>query len=407
MKTGFAKLALLVLFPFAFSNLSCQEDTKHNNYANKSIAYNKTNENQFANVSDKISNSRRNAITEAVRICSPAIVGINVTEIKQVVMRDAFTDLFNSNPMFQRFFGGMRRPQVRNYEVKELGSGYIVSPDGYILTNHHVAGNASKIVVTMNDGNQFDAKIIGSDAVSDVALIKIEGEDLPYLKFANSDILAIGEWAIAFGNPFGLFDINSKPTITVGVVSNTGVNLFHNEGNTFRVYRNMIQTDAAISSGNSGGPLVNADGEVIGMNTIIYSTAQNNSGSGSIGIGFSIPINRVKKIMEVLKSGRELNRNSYTGMDVREIDENIANYLKIKKQRGVVVFSLNRNSPADKAGIEPGDIITEVDGLKVNRGDDYLIGVNDAVVGQKIEIKVMRDEKEISKFLTLEEAPRR
>lgn len=225
-----------------------------------------------------IANSRRNAITRAVSQCSPSIVGINVVEVREYQVRDPFADFFN-DPFFGQYFGQRAQPQTYRQEVAGLGSGFLVSSDGYILTNDHVAGHASKIVVTLTSGEKYNAKLIGTDRTSDVALLKIEDESakgisFPALRFANSDDIVIGEWAIAFGNPFGLFDVNAKPTITVGVVSNSGVNMLQ-EG---RVYRGMIQTDAAISSGNSGGPLVNSLGEAIAMNTIIYSTAQNGSG---------------------------------------------------------------------------------------------------------------------------------
>lgn len=202
---------------------------------------------KLTETNSKIANSRRNAITDAIQKCSPAIVGINVTEVVQVQYRRSFQeDLFN------HFFGRRPAPRTKKYEVKGLGSGFIISPDGYILTNHHVAGNASKVVITMTDGSEHHAKIIGSDMISDVALLKIEGDNFPYLEIDSSEDLMIGEWVIAFGNPFGLFDINSKPTVTVGVVSNQGVSFLHEGRNDTRVYKDMIQTDAAISSGNSG-----------------------------------------------------------------------------------------------------------------------------------------------------------
>ncbi|MFW5662159.1 MAG: trypsin-like peptidase domain-containing protein, partial [Bacteroidota bacterium] len=274
-----------------------------------------------------IAESRRNAITEAVENCSPAIVGINITEIKEVQYRDRFHD----HPMFRFFFGDRGRTYSRKYKVEGLGSGFLISADGYILTNHHVAGNASEIIVTLTNGEKYEAEIIGSDMVSDVALLKIDGKGLPYLKLGDSDDTIIGEWVIALGNPFGLFDINAKPTITVGVVSNTNVHMLQEDRPYNRVYKDMLQTDAAISSGNSGGPLVNSLGEVIGMNTIIFSTAQSRSGAGSIGIGFSIPINRVKKIVDILTEKGEIDRNFYTGMEIRELDDELARYLGTDK----------------------------------------------------------------------------
>lgn len=334
---------------------------------------------------EDISSSRQSAITRTVEQSCPAIVGINVTETHKVEYRHPFYN----DPFFQRFFGHRSKPRYREYQVKGLGSGFIISPDGYILTNHHVAGNASKIVITMTNGERYDAKIIGSDYVSDVALLKIDAEGLPYLKLGNSDNLIVGEWVIAFGNPFGLFDINAKPTVTVGVVSNSGID-FTQEN---RVYRNMIQTDAAISSGNSGGPLINALGEVIGMNTVIFSTAQSRDGAGSIGIGFSIPINRVKKVIDLLKRDKIINRDFFLGIEVGTINERIARYFGLDDTDGVVIVNMYRNSIAEKAGLEPGDIIVEINNNKVENEDDYKIITNDAYVGQTLKFKILRDNK--------------
>ncbi len=346
----------------------------------------------------QIANSRSNALTDAIKKCSPAIVGINVTEVVQVQYRRSFQE-----DIFSYFFGRRATPRTKKYEVKGLGSGFIISKDGYILTNHHVAGNASKIVVTMTDGSEHQAKIIGSDMISDVALLKIEGDNFPYLEMGNSDDLMIGEWAIAFGNPFGLFDINSKPTVTVGVISNQGVSFLHEGRNDTRVYKDMIQTDAAISSGNSGGPLVNALGQVIGMNTMIYSTAQDQKGAGSIGIGFSIPINRVAKIVEQFKSGVEIRRNFYTGMDVKRVDEMLAKHLGIATNDGVIVYSIKRGSPALKAGFEPGDVIQTINDRPVLREEDYFIEIADSQVGDILKFTILRDDKPMQISLEIEE----
>jgi serine protease Do len=345
--------------------------------------------------SDDVSRSRRNAITNAIEICSPAIVGINVTEVVQV---DPFFSNFQNDPFFSQFFGMRDRSAfTRQYEVRELGSGYIISDDGYILTNHHVAGNAQKIIVTTMGGKKYDAEIIGSDRVSDVALLKIDAKHLPYLKLGNSDDAIIGEWAIAFGNPFGLFDLNAKPTVTVGVVSNVGVSFFQDN----RVYKNMIQTDAAISSGNSGGPLINSAGEVMGMNTVIFSTAQNNQGAGSIGIGFAIPINRVKDIVKLLKEDKQVDRNFSFGIDVRNIDKRVSQYFKLSRTEGVVAISIERGSSAEDAGIEPGDIILKINDKEILTIEDLQMVVNDCITGDKLKFVVLRDDKETDIKLTL------
>ena len=282
-------------------------------------------------------------------------------------------------------------------EVRSLGSGFLISSDGYIVTNDHVAGNASKVVVTLTNGEKYNAEIIGSDPVSDVALLKIKGKNLPFLTFANSDEVIVGEWSIAFGNPFGLFDINARPTVTVGVVSNVGVS-FSQEN---RIYKNMIQTDAAISSGNSGGPLLNASGEVIGVNTVIYSTSQSSQGAGSIGIGFAVPINRVKNIAEQLKEHGKIDRDFNPGLIVQQIDDNIAKYFKLDKTDGVVVIEVKSGSSAEKSGIEPGDIILKVDNTLIHKDDDLVIAINDGVVGQTLKIEILRSGETLTKKMYL------
>jgi len=414
-------LSLFIIIFFSIFSLACSDvidksnknernsDNKEirENYALNSSDANPKNAELLTQRNDEISNSRHNALTRAIAKATPAIVGINVTEVRQVVYRNPF-DVYDSHPLFRRFFGDQIRPRVREYEVKGLGSGFIITPDGYILTNHHVAGNASKVIVTMTDGVQYDAQIIGSDAVSDVALLKIDGNNLPYLKMSDSDDLIIGEWAIALGNPFGLFDKNSRPTVTVGVVSNIGINMYHQEQGDYRIYKNMIQTDAAISSGNSGGPLINANGEVIGMNTIIFSTANSRQGAGSIGIGFSIPINRVRNIFNMLLNEKKLDRNFYTGIEPRDLNDEISSYLNLEKRlRGVVVFGITRRSSADEAGIEPGDIIIEIDGNKIYSTEDFYVNVLDGTTGQKLKLTLQRDGKLINKVLELKPKPGR
>lgn len=353
-----------------------------------------------------IAASRKNAITRAVARCSPAIVGINVTETRQQYYTDPFSDFFG-DPFFRNFFGDRPRTYRQNYEVRSLGSGFLISEDGYILTNDHVAGNASKIVVTMTDGTKYDAKIVGTDPVTDVALLKIDGKKFPFVKLSSSDDVEVGEWAIAFGNPFGLFDNNAKPTVTVGVVSNVGVSFTQPIGNgSRRVYRNMIQTDAAISSGNSGGPLINGLGEVIGVNTVIYSTSQSTNGAGSIGIGFAIPINRVKTIVDRLREHGSIRRDFWTGMTVTPVNEEIAKYYRLDATDGVLVTEVASKGPADEAGIEPGDVIIAIDGRPTLREDDINIAILDGEVNQKITVEVRRGGKTSTVTMTLKARPR-
>ncbi len=338
---------------------------------------------------DEITSSRKNIITETVKSVSPAIVGINVIEIREY--KDPFFSFFD-DPFFQRFFGNRG---TYNQEVKGLGSGYIISSDGYIVTNDHVAGNASKITVTLTDGRSFDAKIIGSDNASDICLLKIDGDDLPYVTLGNSDDIIIGEWVIALGNPFGLFELNDKPTVTVGVVSATGMNL---DAINERYYLNMIQTDASINGGNSGGPLVNSLGEVIGMNTLIFTSGNN---SGSIGLGFAIPVNKVKRIIEELKEKGKIDRNFEIGMRIQSIDEGIAKYYHLTSSKGVIVTKIYPDTPADQGGIEVGDIILDVEGFKINNENSMFSVFHEFRTGQTITLKIIREEKEITKQMKL------
>lgn len=357
---------------------------------------------------DALSASRRNAITKAVEKCSPAVVGINVTEVRTQVYRDPWSGFFDDDPIFRRFFGDGGRTYKRQYEVRGLGSGFLISNDGYIITNDHVAGNASKVVVTMTNGEKYDAAVVGSDPVSDVALLKIEGKNFPYLRLSNSDNVIVGEWSIAFGNPFGLFDINAKPTVTVGVISNTGVDFTQPDMNGLeRVYRGMLQTDAAISSGNSGGPLVNADGDVVGVNTVIYSTAQSQRGAGSIGIGFAIPINRVKRIVDRLQKDGKIDRDFWTGMEVQEVDEQMARQYGLNVKEGVMISQIVRDSPAESAGLEPGDVILSIEGRKVLRAEDVKVSILDAETSGKLKLVIRRGTEEKTVNMKLSPRPRR
>lgn len=340
--------------------------------------------------SESLASDRENIITKTVATVSPAVVGINVTEVRQV--NNPFFNPFFNDPFFQQFFGD----QSYSQEVKGLGSGFMISKDGYILTNDHVAGNAKKITVTLTDGRHYEAKVVGTDKVSDVCLLKIDENKLPFLKLGNSNDIIIGEWSIALGNPFGLFDVNDQPTVTVGVISAKNMNL---EPVDERFYLNMIQTDAAINGGNSGGPLVNSVGDVIGMNTIIYSTG---SGKGSIGLGFAIPINKVKKIVDELKLKGEIDRNFYTGLGVQDIDEKIAAYFKLQNARGVIVNSVMKNSPAEKAGFKSGDVILALGDFKVSNRNNLLGILQEYRTGQTVVFTVLRDEKKMTFEMELE-----
>ncbi len=335
---------------------------------------------------EQINDDRKNAITRAIEKVAPAIVGINVEEVREI--RDPFFD----DPFFRQFFGDeFSRKQL----VRGLGSGFIISEDGYILTNDHVAGNATKISVSLTTGERLDAKLVGTDPVSDIALLKIDKKGLPYVTLGNSDDLIIGEWVIALGNPFGLFEINDKPTVTVGVVSATKMKV---NADNKRVYKDMVQTDASINSGNSGGPLINANGEVIGINTIIFTGSSYSS--GSIGVGFAISINRVKKIMEEIKKYGKIDRSFNPGFRIQGVDEQIAKYYNLKNKSGVIVTQVYKGGSADKAGLQPEDIIIEVNGEPVRDEMDLIFAVNDSKKGDVLQLTIIRNGSE--KKLSLE-----
>lgn len=333
-----------------------------------------------------VNSGRRNAITRAVNIASPAVVGINVMELRQYRQWSPWGD----DPFFRQFFGDRTVTQ----QVPSLGSGFIISADGYILTNDHVAGNAKEITVTVTGGQQFKAELVGTDLISDVALLKVNAKNLPYMRLGNSDDVMVGEWVIAMGNPFGLFDINDKPTVTVGVVSNTGMKLQSQDG---RVYRGMIQTDAAINAGNSGGPLLNALGEVIGVNAVIYTPNQ-----GNIGLGFAIPINRVKSIVAELRKHGKIERSFWTGLEIQAVDRRIARYFGLDKVEGVIVSEVQKKSPAERSGFRVGDIILAANGERVDDESSLLAAVEDAKAGDVLSLKVFREHKTIELKLPLE-----
>ncbi|MFI5251171.1 MAG: S1C family serine protease [Bacteroidota bacterium] len=333
---------------------------------------------------------RHNAITRAVGIASPAVVGINVIAIQEYQYQNPWSQFFGNDPFFRQYFGN----QTIRQEVKELGSGFIISPDGYIITNDHVAGNAKTIKITLTNKEQYDAELVGTDHAMDIALLKIKGSNFPYLHFGNSDDVIIGEWAIALGNPFGLFEISDKPTVTVGVISATGMNI-RAEGDRF--YRGMIQTDASINSGNSGGPLLNALGEVIGVNAVIYTPNQ-----GSVGVGFAIPVNRVKTVIEQLKKSGKIDRDYFTGIDVNPVDDRIARYFGLDKAEGVIISNIARNSPGERAGLKVGDIIVEVNGEKIATQEDISAVFSQGQVGDVFQLKILRDKKPMTFSLKLE-----
>jgi len=328
-------------------------------------------------VNDSISTSRQNAITRAIQAVTPAIVSINVIELQRVVYRDPLESFF-SNPFFRPFVAD--REAIR--QVQNLGSGFIISPDGFVVTNDHVAGNANRITVSLNDGRTLEAQLVGHDVYSDLALLKVDASDpLPYLSFAEDPKPIVGEWAIALGNPFGLFEA-SEPTVTVGVVSAVGRDL-GSVGEHY--YYGMIQTDAAINVGNSGGPLVNALGQVIGVNTTIYTRDE---AGGSVGLGFAVPSDRTQRVVAELRNHETVIR--YDGLKFESVNNTASVETSGGTMRGVFVVGIVPQSPGEEAGILVGDVIVAVQGMPVPSFDDYVGRVSAFLPGDTVSYQIAR-----------------
>ena len=317
--------------------------------------------------------TRHNAIVLSTNKVSPCVVGIVVTQI-QVVHRAPVSDDF-----YDFFFGPQYSPRIR--EVESMGSGFVIRKDGLVVTNYHVIQGAQKLYVNFPDGRQLEGTIAGFDEQTDIALVKVVGENLPYVPIGNSDDLMIGEWAIAIGNPFGYFISDAHPTVTVGVISAVNRNFAASQQVQ---YQGMIQTDAAINPGNSGGPLINALGEVIGINTFIFTGGDNNR--GSIGIGFAIPINRVRNVVRELTTYGQ-RRPVWTGILVDNASLNLGN----KRVKGVIVTDLEQNSPASSSKLKRGDVIVRMGHRRVQSVDDLHGFFADYFVGDSLAIEYLQD----------------
>jgi len=342
---------------------------------------------------DGVSSSRRTAIVVAAERASPAVVSVSVMTTR-VVRSDPFGGLFHDE-FFERFYPPMEYKQ----RIPGLGSGVIVDGSGLILTNEHVVHDADDIQVTLTDGRHVPATLLGSSPTYDLAVLRIKGDKLPVAPLGDSDQLLVGEWAIAIGNPFGFLLNDSQPTVTAGVISATRRDI-KSEVTSNGVYKNMIQTDAAINPGNSGGPLVNGDGEVIGINTFIFT-----QGGGSLGIGFAIPINLARRILdEVVKYGRV--RAAWPGMQVQEVTAALAQRLGFPEPGGLVATRVESGGPADQAGVKVGDRVRSVNGVPIQTVEDAQRAIYGAGVGDKLKLGIERDGHARSVELTLVEAPR-
>lgn len=370
------------------------QNMKQNTAANEaSSKENKAKQEEIYNNDINVLAQTSKAFTSIAKNATPAAVFIKaeVTEESAEDFTNPF-DFFNDE-FFRHFFGQPKGPAFKGPSTAQpqvsAGSGFIVNPDGYILTNYHIVKDASKITVILNDGEEYDSKLIGSDPRTDLAVIKIAKKDLPYLKFSDSEKLEIGEWAIAIGNPFAL-----QATVTVGIISAKG-------RNNLRIsdLEDFIQTDAAINPGNSGGPLLNIRGEVVGINTAIISRS-----GGYMGIGFAIPSNMAKHVMQQIIDNGTVKRG-YMGVYLQPIDKEMAEALNLEKTEGALVSSVNKNSPAEKAGIKEGDIIISynnkpVKNLSIFRNELALLDP-----GSKVALEIIRNGKTSTVTITLTENP--
>jgi len=319
------------------------------------------------------------AFRSVAKKVSPAVVFIKVE--KEVGNQESteFSTPFNED-FFRRFFGDPRQfqnPHQTPQKRKQVGqgSGFLISPDGYILTNNHVAGDADSVSVQLLDGREYDAKIVGADPGSDLAVIKIDESDLPYLKLGSSEKLEVGDWVLAVGNPFGL-----SHTLTAGIVSAKG-----RSGIGLNDYEDFIQTDAAINPGNSGGPLVNLDGEVVGINSAIFSRS-----GGYMGIGFAIPIDMAKEIKDQLIEHGEVKRGRI-GVYIQDMTKDLADSFNLAEATGILITNVQEGSPAADAELKQGDIILEIDGDKVDKVANFRNRIALTAPGTKVALTILRD----------------
>lgn len=320
---------------------------------------------------------------EAVNIAAPAVVNIHTR--KTVIQSSPLFD----DPFFRRFFGDQFGIGPQKREETSLGSGVIVSDQGYLLTNNHVIEGADEIRVGLRDGRSAEAKLVGSDAEADLAVLKIELSDLPVITLGDSDHLRVGDVVMAIGNPFGV-----GQTVTLGIISATGRSELG-----ISTFENFIQTDAAINPGNSGGALITARGELIGINTAIFSRT-----GGSQGIGFAIPMSLAKSSMAQIVEKGYVSRG-WLGVEIQELTPQLAESFGIKGEKGIIIAGVLRNGPADKAGLQPGDIITELNGKPIESAHTALNAIAQTAPGQELNVVGLRNGKPLSLEATVAERP--
>jgi len=333
------------------------------------------------------------AFVEIAKRVTPTVVSI--TSEKVIKMRDPFTNFFGNDEFFKRFFPGRGQGGDREFRQNGLGSGIIVSSDGYILTNYHVIKDADELNVII-DKKEYVARVVGSDPETDIAVVDIDAHNLPAIRLGDSDKLEVGELVLAIGSPF---DISLQHTVTSGIISAKGRSNLSLGGNL--TYQDFIQTDAAINPGNSGGALVNIRGELIGINTAIYA----GNGGGNVGIGFAIPISLAKKVMDDLISGGKVVRG-YLGVSVNTPDAELSEALKLEVVGGgAVIVELVEGTPAHKAGLKKYDVIIEVEGKKIQDHQMLTNLIASFNPGEEVRLKIIRDGKVVYKTVRLAERP--
>jgi serine protease Do len=351
-----------------------------------------------ADTSTQKVNELSNSFADIIEKASPAVVKISMTRIIKASEQQQ-NNPFMTDPFFRQFFGGNGQMRPRDQREEGLGSGIIVSPSGYILTNNHVVEKASKLQVTLSDGRAFAGKVVGTDPQTDVAVVKISADSLPVMPFANSDAARVGDLCFAIGNPFG-----QDHTVTMGIVSAKNRNL---EGQTH--IQNFIQTDASINPGNSGGALINAKGELIGMNTMILTGGGGNAfgggEGGNVGIGFAVPSNLAKQVMDQIEKNGKVSRG-YLGAELSNVTQELAPHLGLKPgQEGAYIANITPNGPGAKAGLQTGDVVTAVDGKSVRSSDDLTMAVISHAPGSRVALDVVRNGQPTKVEVTLGTRP--
>jgi serine protease Do len=325
------------------------------------------------------------AFIEVSKKVTPSIVMIVNQEKLQNTLGDQFSDQFGGEDFLRRFFDV--NPEQREQIQKTLGSGVIVSPDGYIVTNNHVVENSTKLQVTLPDGRRVSGRIIGADPKTDIALVKVNADHLIPLEFADYSQIQVGEWVLAIGSPFGEA---LHSTVTAGIISAKGRN---NVG--IADYEDFLQTDAAINPGNSGGALVDLDGRLMGINTAILSATGSNA-----GIGFAIPVSIVQNVINQLKASGHVVRG-YMGVIIQDVTPELQSTLKLQNAEGAVISTVEKDSPAQKAGLKPYDVITSVDGRPVRSNAEVRNLISSFKPGSKAKIGIIRDGKPMTMDVTL------